>query len=273
MYNCEFKLTQLIKDMTIFVLKSQNNVLKKGICYYEPPLVGVARAEDPLFLKLKQENIVGKAHLSPSDWLPGAKSVIAYFLPYSREIRESNYRDGYVSDEWLHARFHGEDFNNDMRHFLIERLESLGAQALAPVLEEDYHIDYTVYGSNWSEKHVAFVAGLGTFGLNRALITKRGSCGRLGSVITSLKIDSPEHRKTSNIHEYCFWFRDGSCGDCIKRCPAEAINSKGMDKSRCREYLLNSEQAREIKEKFNYAYNACGKCLTNVPCEDCFTVI
>ena len=39
------------------------------------------------------------------------------------------------------------------------------------------------YASNWSERHVAYVCGLGTFGC-QGLITSKGLAGRFGSIIT-----------------------------------------------------------------------------------------
>lgn len=33
------------------------------------------------------------------------------------------------------------------------------------------------FTSVWSERHVAYVCGLGTFGLSRGLITEKGQCG------------------------------------------------------------------------------------------------
>jgi hypothetical protein len=37
--------------------------------------------------------------------------------------------------------------------------------------------------SNWSVKHAAYVAGLGTFGLSRNLISKRGAAIRCGEIM------------------------------------------------------------------------------------------
>ncbi|MCX7886926.1 MAG: hypothetical protein N3B01_06700 [Verrucomicrobiae bacterium] len=54
------------------------------------PVFGVASAHDPLFRKLKERGVVGPQHLVPSDFLPGAKSVISWFLPYSAEVSKSN---------------------------------------------------------------------------------------------------------------------------------------------------------------------------------------
>lgn len=75
--------------------------------------------------------------------------------------------------------------------------------------------------SNWSERHIAFVAGLGTFGLSKSLITKRGCAGRYGSVITSLPFKSIR-REYDGVYDYC-----SMCGECIARCPSGAITKEG----------------------------------------------
>jgi epoxyqueuosine reductase len=42
------------------------------------------------------------------------------------------------------------------------------------------------YASSWSERHAAYAAGLGTFGLCDGLITARGKAVRFGSIISKL---------------------------------------------------------------------------------------
>lgn len=46
---------------------------------WKEPLVAIADAGDRLFPRLKE--IVRPTHALPEDLLPGARSVIAYFLP------------------------------------------------------------------------------------------------------------------------------------------------------------------------------------------------
>ncbi|MBP2637756.1 MAG: queG 7 [Firmicutes bacterium] len=51
---------------------------------YDKPLVGVASAEDALFIDFKAASVIGACHLLPCEWLPTAQSVISYFLPFSQ---------------------------------------------------------------------------------------------------------------------------------------------------------------------------------------------
>jgi epoxyqueuosine reductase len=51
---------------------------------WEEPLLGIAAAEDPLFPRLRQA--VRPTHGLPADLLPGARTVIVYFLPFAAGI-------------------------------------------------------------------------------------------------------------------------------------------------------------------------------------------
>ena len=153
---------------------------------FDPPLIGVASASDPLFDELKDASVVGSHHLSPKEWLGSARSVISYFLPFTKRVRETNRLLGLPSTEWLYGRIEGERFNVALREFVVHLFSDAGYDAVAPALDARYKV--TDRRSNWSERHVAYVAGLGTFSLSCSLITKQGSAGRLGSVVTSAEL-------------------------------------------------------------------------------------
>ena len=50
---------------------------------WKEPVIKYADAADPLFDKLKEA--VSEDHLLPEDILPGARTVIAYFIPFSEQ--------------------------------------------------------------------------------------------------------------------------------------------------------------------------------------------
>jgi epoxyqueuosine reductase len=110
----------------------------------------------------------------------------------------------------------------------------MGEQALAPGLDLRFRVEEKK--SNWSERHVAFVAGLGTFGLHRALITAKGTTVRIGSVITTLVL-SPTPRPYTRYDEYCPFLTRGTCGACMKRCPPAAITERGKNNNACGDYI------------------------------------
>lgn len=248
------QLTDIEQWVDQFTAASPLNRIEQlnGQRIFDQPLVGVANADDSLFDCLKEETAVGPQHMSPIEWLPGARSVIVYFLPFTAPIRQANRLQGVAAREWMHGRIEGEQFNAALRDELVRYVANAGYEALSPARDSRFRV--TNRRSNWSERHAAFIAGLGTFSLSRSLITERGSAGRIGSVIVTAPL-TPISRRYEAIDEYC-----SKCGACILRCPPLAINEQGKDNAVCSDYL------DRVLAKFR-PYYGCGKCQTAVPCE------
>lgn len=245
----------LLRSMGDFVDSSEmNRVPQIGLeRIYDRPLAAVAAADDPLFSELKRDEVIGAHTRSPDEWLPQARAVVCYFLPFSREVRKSNAQAGLPSTEWLYGRMEGEAMNNALRQHLTRLLQEAGTQALAPVSDARFGIERN--RANWSERHVAYIAGLGTFGLHASLITLAGSAGRLGSVITTMPLSATQ-RPYQTRDAYCV-----HCNACIRRCPAAAITPQGKSHPLCESY-----QKETVVPLYKPRYG-CGKCLTAVPCE------
>lgn len=100
-----------------------------------------------------------------------------------------------------------------------------------PPTENFDHVSKT---ARWGHKSNAVIAGIGTFGLNHLLITKRGCLGRMNSLVTDIYI-TPTRRTD---HQYCLFHQNGKCKVCIMNCPSGAISPDGtIDKKRCDAYL------------------------------------
>ena len=119
--------------------------------------------------------------------------------------------------------------------------------------------------SNWSERHAAYAAGLGTFSLNDGLITERGIAHRIGSVITDLPL-LPTPRLFGDHRQHCLWHREQTCGLCVGRCPAGAITLDGHDKEKCRDYVYGAVP-EAVGGIYGVVQTGCGLCQTRVPCE------
>jgi epoxyqueuosine reductase QueG len=215
-------------------------------------IFGIASADDKLFETLKAEEIIGINHMSPKEWFPEAKTVISYFLPFSEEVRKANRIMGLPAKEWLYGRYEGEIFNNALREYLANWFIGKGFKAIAPALDSRFKV--VNIRSNWSERHIAYISGLGTMSLSCSIITRRGSAGRLGSIVVDLELE-PTIRPYKEKDEYCT-----QCGLCIPRCPPSAITSFGKDHIICKGYC---DMTLEL---YRPRYG-CGKCQTAVPCE------
>jgi hypothetical protein len=276
----EFKksITQEIKR---FVREDSGNRLDRldDSPIYEEPLVGFVAGNDPIFVQLKE--VIGEFHLTPHEAITAVAKdrgvpvppeeetgVISYILPISRAtIIENAAMNDRPSERWSHTRLFGEEFNRKLQAHVVLFLQENGYLAVAPEIESGVFqtlIDEKVgWTSNWSQRHVAFTAGLGTFGLSDGLITKAGKAHRAGSIIVNRPLDSPPRAR--DMHRDCPFFRDGSCNVCAKRCPAGAITEEGHDKNVCSVYVFN--QIPVIKEHYDIEIYACGLCQTGVPCE------
>jgi epoxyqueuosine reductase QueG len=195
-------------------------------------------------------------------------TVICWILPIHPSTRAINRtQKQWPSREWSHTRTYGEAFNNLLREHAVHLLTGMGQKAVAPVFTPGWRIVETASGnsSTWSERHAAFAAGLGTFSLNDGFITEKGMAHRCGSVITDFAIPSSQ-RPYVDRAEYCLFCRDGRCGACIGRCPAQAISRNGHDKKKC---FLYTSKAVVDAVGARYGVNAlgCGLCQTGVPCE------
>lgn len=231
------------------------------------PLVGFASAGDPLFDKYQE--VVGPFHRPPREWLGNAGAVISWILPIAAATRASNRSQREEpSREWAITRTFGETCNNRLREELVGWLRARGHAALAPVLHPEWggvEVAESGPASNWSERHVAYAAGLGTFSLNDGLITAAGIAHRCGSVVTDLALD-PDPRPYPGVRDWCLFHARASCGACIHRCPVGAISEAGHDKRRCRDYTYGILQPR-LKAAYGVAIAGCGLCQAGVPCE------
>ena len=188
----------IMETIDKFVKENPANRRKAdGGRYWDTPLVGFASGKTSLFKQYKE--IIGKFHLTPheifeltfgKDTRSKEVSVISWILPALEDVRKSNrIRTKFPSLLWFHTRDFGEQFNIRLRNYLVSFLKKKGYRAVAPQNSPYFkHLRSSIVGraSNWSERHVAYACGLGTFGLNGGFITLRGQAMRAGSVVTDL---------------------------------------------------------------------------------------
>lgn len=222
---------------------------------YREPLVGFVAADDPRFADLQQ--VVHPTHMLPQDLLPGARSVVSFFLPFAPWIVEANSQDReQVAREWAVAYVETNTLIGNITTHLTQALARQGIRTAAEPATHNF--DPVSLVSRWSHKSVAVIAGLGSFGVHQMVITDAGCAGRFGSVV--LDIDLP----TTPVEprERCSYFHDGSCLECVLRCPANALDSSlPLDKQGCHRQLHSV--ARQYEELG--LVDVCGKCAIG-PC-------
>jgi epoxyqueuosine reductase len=269
----------ICRSVEAFVVESALNRLVEidGSPIFDRPLVGLADGDDSLFARYKE--IIGPFHRTPREALAEEApieagepvGVVAWILPITQTTRDSNReRDRSPSMRWAHTKQYGEALNDALRRHLVALLREAGYRACAPALSPAFKVvrDEAVRppSANWSERHIAYAAGLGTFGLSDGLITARGIAHRCGSVVVGTQLE-PTPRVYVGPYDYCLFHSQGTCGACMARCPAGAITAEGHDKALCGAYT-GRELGELHRQEYGVTQLTCGLCQVGVPCED-----
>jgi len=243
---------------------------------FDEPLVQFADGNDSIFNDYKK--IIDPSHLTPREALaaayekspgdlPAQLSVVSWILPITGKTRESNRPQKRVPSRlWVYTRWYGEKLNEALRAHVVEVITERGYLATAPMLQPYFKRmdNYAGPLSNWSERHIAYAAGLGTFSLSDGFITERGIAHRCGSVVTDMPLPiSPRTAQTP--YSNCLFYVNNECRECIPRCPAGAITEQGHDKIRCRDY--QHDEIGYIRQRYGVEVAGCGLCQTGVRCE------
>ena len=240
---------QILEHIHAFVREYQKE--RELTARWKQPLMGFADVNSPYIRSLKE--LISPTHYLPEEFLPDCKTILCYFFPFTEEIARSNEEGEEPSAVWVRAYQETNQMFAELNQSLAELFASWGYRAVSPdpvgMIDEDH-----IY-SNWFQRHIAYAAGLGTFGMNNMLITEAGTCGRFYSLITDYPADTdgpvPEER--------CLYKRNGSCGLCVRRCPVHALTlESGFDRVACQRHLVEFEK--------RLGADVCGKCTLQLPC-------
>jgi len=244
---------------------------------FDEPLVGFSSGADPMYEFLQRD--IGSPFMTPleifwksfpdSDARAEDLTVISWILPHIPATVADNARKTFLpSDRWVLAKHQGYAFGKILSLFVVDLIRDTGFQAVAPEYTPFWNIGRSKkYGlaSVWSERHAAFVSGLGTFGLCDGLITPKGKAMLCGSVIARIAVP-PTPRNYRDHHAWCLYYANGTCGKCIGRCPVKALSKKGHNKMLC---FLHSVVISKIYVLLRFRINdyGCGLCQAGVPCD------
>ncbi len=253
----------LQQEITSFI--RQYPVPKNLSKIWESPLIGLADADSPYWDRLK--TLVHPKHDHPKNILKQATIVLVYFVPFSPTLAKTNATGVLSSPEWAQAYELTNTMFPKLNEHLILYLKRHGVQAA--VSKKAAYFDREEVTSQWSYRHMAWLAGLGTFGLNNMLITEKGCCGRLNALVTTLPLP-PDQPLTS---EYCLYKKSGACKSCVRNCPSRALNDTGFDRKICfAQCLKNASLYMEFGSSYSdgadhaIGSEVCGKCICILPC-------
>jgi len=247
---------------------------------FDEPLVDFIRGDDPIFREFKK--IIGPHHFLPEEIMawqarkngvpePAAKnlSVVSFVMPIlKRTVKENALQTEWPSERWAQTRLHGEIFSQIFVREIVTFLMSKGVLAVSPdvtPLFRKKRYPRVGWASPWSHRHMAYAAGLGTFGMHDFLITERGCTHRVGSFVVNLKLD-PFRQRPDDIHAHCLQYQGIKCMKCARKCPVDAIDEvTAHDKERC--YKRVAQSTFYCNRNYHIFIYGCGLCSVGVPCE------
>lgn len=269
-----------IKDK---ILKHSENIKEYpfyGEPIFEEPIVGFVRGNDPLLSEYKK--IIGPHHYTPEEMLgwqaqkngmtaPPANeiSVVSFIMPLPKVTKKENASQvDWTSERWAQTRLLGEYFSQLFVREIVTELMDRGILAIAPDVTKMFNkkrYPEVGWASPWSHRHMAYAAGLGTFGMHDFLITEKGCAHRCGSFVVHRKL-KPNRKRPDDIHAYCKQYQGQECLKCMKRCPVDAISRENAhDKEAC--YKRVADSTKYCLKNYHIFIYGCGLCATGVPCE------
>jgi epoxyqueuosine reductase len=220
---------------------------------YREPIVAFADVDDLEFESIK--SMTHENHMLPKGWMPNGKTVVSFFIPFTKELVLANKKQEYIAKEWAVAYIETNNLIKEINNTMAEKLKQYGIDTVWQLPVVNYDSEKLM--SYWSQRHVAFIAGIGTFGINNMLITNKGCSGRYGSFIIDYKIEPSK----KNREEKCLYKLNGSCGICMELCPVQALKLQGFDRYKCSTWV---EAVDEFYSDLG-SCDCCGKCLLG-PC-------
>lgn len=220
--------------------------------------VGIASAEPFLDFEQVWRKQIEKGFISgfeeadiekrvyPELTLSGAKSFIVCLFPYySGQAKEAN----------LSKSAYGRDY-----HIIVKEKLNLIGKYLESNIEG---FEYKVFADTgpFSDRYLAYKAGLGFLGINNNLITDRyGSYFFIGSILNNYPFEPDKP-----LNKTCM-----QCFACVKMCPGKCIlGDFTINPLKCRSYITQkkkelSEEEKEILKKQPLIYG-CDVCQDVCP--------
>ncbi|MGD0816953.1 MAG: 4Fe-4S dicluster domain-containing protein [Methanomassiliicoccales archaeon] len=225
-------------------LKARIGLLAKGMGI---PLIGFAstdRWEDPPFSNWMPPDFF------PQNVMPGTRTVIVIGLPVTLPILETTpsvlYHELYKTINGLLDQY---------TYRIALFLENDGHSAVC--ITRDGYASLDVLRERpiaaFSHRHAAYLAGLGMFGVNNTLLTKRfGPRVRFASILTNVGME-PDGVMKENLCVHCM--------RCVEHCPVSAIEAGDypehiIDKGRCTGHNLSLSRR---------GISPCGVCIKVCP--------
>ncbi len=247
---------ELRKLFTAFSIKL---IEEKGLSdWWRQPLLATAVVDERFELL---PEVAAPDHMPPKELLVTCQAVVVFFVPFTAEVVNSNAEGKFASEVWGQTLSPTNNLIEEISEFICASLAKEGYKSA--VTPPTYNFDKKSLTSRWSHKHLAYIAGLGRFGVNAQLITPSGCAGRLGSLVTEAPLgDHPLIREK----ELCLHKAGKACMKCIQTCPVRALSFEGIDRHRCDARIQINRKRFAARSGMSDDIEVCAKCVAGMPC-------
>jgi len=226
--------------------------------WWRKPLLATATIDERFDILPR---IAAPDHLKPSDLLPTARSLIVFFIPFVESLIKGNKKGERPCRDWGLSYIETNELIGNVCKGLADILEDYGySSALTPAT---HNFNEEKLMARWSHKHLAYIAGLGRFGMHNLIITPMGCAGRLGSLVTEAELGDSRLIETE---EACLMKAGKSCGKCMAACPVSAFKDDGFERRRCWDRLKENRADIPYFSDMPISTHVCGKCAAMMPC-------
>lgn len=220
------------------------NKLKSIFNNYGLDTVGVAPIEQSnklreiLIDRNEKNHITGmeesdiEKRINPSLIMEDGKSIIVCIFPYYiGEQKEAN----------ISKYCYGKDYHKVINETLTKACED--------IKKEIECFEYKIFADNGPlvDRHLAYLAGLGYYGINNNIITdKYGSYVFIGYIVNNyeFEIDKP-------LEKSCI-----GCNKCVEYCPGNALKGNfEMDPRKCVSFLTQKKEELTENEEYKINHN------------------
>jgi len=215
-----------LKDMLLSICKNLN-IENVGVAPVGPyrELEKILRKRSQLVSGVALDEAEFKKRIDPCETFLDAQSVIVCLFPY---FAGKNIKTNLA--KYAHSR--------DYHLIIIEKLNVIG-NFLKQHIEDFKYAAFTDNGP-LIDRHLAYLAGLGFFGLNQHIINEQyGSYVLIGYMINNypFKADQPIKKKCCQ------------CGACIEKCPGKALGeSYQMNTTKCISFITQKKGELDVEE-------------------------
>jgi epoxyqueuosine reductase QueG len=162
-----YEITKIIQS-TIIDVENSGKLGKM----WKDPIIEIISVKNEKLNILKE--VVSSEHLTPYNILSDAKSIVCLFIPFDDSIVKSNINTILASEKWAIAYIR----TNELIKTINDNIEILMKQKgyIAGKIPATQKIDEGKILSDWSHRHIAYIAGIGTFGINNMVTVHEFIC-------------------------------------------------------------------------------------------------